>query len=693
LRMLFKFGFMIVDYCGQPISGSDTIHVSILITIFALQKHDLLYSVSNISISFSGIPVFRDIGFLVNKKDRIGLVGMNGSGKTTLLRIISDQMEPESGEVVIPFNSKVGYLPQEMKLHSQQSVRNEAAVAFEEVSLLKKRIDDLSEQINIRVDYTSKDYKSLVENLAESQEEFNMMGGHQVEGSTEKVLMGLGFKRDELDRSLGTFSYGWQMRVEIAKILLKDPDLLLLDEPTNHLDIESIQWLETYLKDFPGAIILVSHDRAFLDNITNRTIEIENERIFDYKASYSDYIGLREQRLESQLAAYNNQQRQIRQIERFIERFRYKNTKARQVQSRIKMLDKIEEVQIDEFDMSSIQFRFPQAPPSGKVVVNAEHLYKSFGDKKVLSDLNFAVIKGDRIAFVGRNGEGKTTLSKIITRNLDYTGGCKLGFNVKTGYFAQNQDEILDPELTVFETIDHVATGDARAKIRTLLGGFLFGENDIDKKVKVLSGGEKTRLALAKLLLEPVNFLILDEPTNHLDMRSKDILKNALLLFEGTIVVVSHDRDFLQGLTTKVFEFRNNSVREHIGDIYDFLETRRLSHLNELEMKVKSGIGDKSKNPLSDNKILYEKRRQLEKDIRKVASRLEKVENDIEKTEVHLRELEKKLSNPESTITSGELSFYDQYGKMQKNLAGYMEDWEKLHMELEELKGKRDALE
>ncbi len=574
--------------------------------------------------------MFRNASFIINQKDRIGLVGKNGSGKTTLLRMIMGIQSPEDGEVVIPNDKTLGYLPQEIHLRNTRTVLDEALTAFQEIRLLEKTIHDISHDISVRDDFHSKSYHQLVDRLSELNEKHRILGGHTMTEDVEKVLSGLGFKREDLNRPLNEFSQGWQMRVEIAKILLKRPDLVLLDEPTNHLDIESIQWLEGFLSDYPGAVVLVSHDRAFLDNVCNRTIEIELGKIYDYKATYSEYVRQRENRLEGQIAAFNNQQRQIRQVERFIERFRYKNTKSRQVQSRIKMLEKMEEIEIDEFDSSSIHFRFPPAPPSGKVVVEASELSKSYGPKLVLDKISFAAIKGDRIAFVGRNGEGKTTLARIITGALDHDGELKTGYNVKLGYYAQNPAEMLDPEMTVFDTIDRVAVGEIRTRIRTLLGGFLFGEDEVDKKVKVLSGGEKARLALAKLLLTPANLLVLDEPTNHLDMQSKDILKNALIQYEGTLILVSHDRDFLQGLTNKVFEFRDRLVKEHIGDIYDFLETRNIRNLKDLETAArKTAIsGQPAEN--SDNKQLYEKKKQIEREIRKLKTHVEKTEFEFD---------------------------------------------------------------
>ena len=649
-----------------------------------------MYSVQNITVQFGGVPLFRNASFIINQKDRIGLVGKNGSGKTTLLRIMIGMQNPEEGEFILPNDKTIGYLPQEMHLQNRLSVFDEATTAFREIREMEKKIGEISNEITHREDYHSKPYHQLVDQLTELNEKYRIHGGHTMAEDVEKVLSGLGFKKEDYSRPLNEFSQGWQMRVEIAKILLRRPDLVLLDEPTNHLDIESIQWLESFLLDYPGAVVLVSHDRAFLDNVTNRTIEIELGKIYDYKTSYSEYVKLRESRLEGQLAAFNNQQRQVRQIERFIERFRYKNTKSRQVQSRIKMLEKMEEIEIDEQDTSSIRFRFPPAPPSGKVVVEAKDLSKSYGEKLVLDQINFAAIKGDRIAFVGRNGEGKTTLAKVITGALEHDGGLKIGYNVKIGYYAQNPAEMLDHEITVFDTIDRVAVGEVRTKIRTILGGFLFGEDEIDKKVKVLSGGEKARLALAKLLLTPANLLVLDEPTNHLDMQSKDILKNALIHYEGTLVLVSHDRDFLQGLTNKVFEFRDRKTREYIGDIYDFLESRKLKSLRELEALKNQSAGQATS--VSDNKLTYEARKQLERDIRKLNGQVAKSEEEIAALEETLAQLNDKLMKPEMLENGEEIDqVYQRYKALQNEVDAKIGLWESLSLELEKLEAERAA--
>ncbi|MCX6231881.1 MAG: ABC-F family ATP-binding cassette domain-containing protein [Bacteroidetes bacterium] len=641
-----------------------------------------MISVNKLSIHFTGTYLFDDVSFIINDKDRIGLVGKNGAGKSTLLKILSGETEPESGEIVKTSGQTVGYLPQEMIPDSKRSVFNEALTAFDEALRLQKKHKHLTEQISIRTDYESDAYMQLVHELTEADERFRMIGGHTMQADTEKILLGLGFLKPDFDKPLTVFSSGWQMRVELAKILLKRPDTILLDEPTNHLDIESIQWLEGFLINYQGAVVLVSHDRAFLDNVTTRTIEITLGRINDYKASYSEYVEQRAERRQNQMAAFNNQQKSIDDIESFIERFRYKSTKSRQVQSRIKMLEKMDKIEVEDIDNSSIRFKFPPAPHSGRVVVEAVDLIKNYDEKLVLNNINFAINKGESIAFVGKNGEGKTTLSKIIVGELEYKGKMQLGHQVIIGYFAQNQAAMLDGEKTVFETIDDIAVGDIRPKVRSILGGFLFGSDDIDKKVKVLSGGEKSRLALAKLLLTPVNLLVLDEPTNHLDMQSKDILKNALLQFEGTLIVVSHDRDFLQGLTEKVFEFKNKQIKPYIGDIYDFLESRKLENLKQLEINNKNT--DNSRNDAdSENKISWEKKRELDKEIRKINSRIQKCEDEIAKIETEIHRIDKVLANPqEHQVEFNKGDIYKTYQNLKDKLDKQMHEWEALHNEL-----------
>ncbi|MFW5708174.1 MAG: ABC-F family ATP-binding cassette domain-containing protein [Bacteroidota bacterium] len=646
-----------------------------------------MFSINNLSVQFNGEYLFEDVSFIINKRDRIGLVGKNGAGKTTMMRLITRQMEPETGTVVIPASGTVGYLPQEMKLRSTKTVIDETFLAFAEANELERRIDKYTREIAEREDYDSDSYHKLAEKLAEANERFALIGGATQQARAEKVLLGLGFEHKDFNRAMSEFSGGWQMRVELAKILLQNPDLLLLDEPTNHLDIESIQWLETFLQDYSGAVLLISHDRAFLDNITRRTIEISKGKIYDYKAPYSQYEILREERLEQEMAMYSNQQREIAQIERFITRFRAKATKARQVQSRVKLLEKMDRVEVDDLDTSAIHFRFNQAPPSGKIVLEAEKIGKKYGEKTVLENLEFSVSRGERIAFVGRNGEGKTTLSRIIIGELEHTGVLKPGHNVQIGYYAQNQTELLDGEKTVFQTLDDVAVGDIRTRIRGILGGFLFQGDDIDKKVKVLSGGEKSRLAIAKLLLSPVNLLVLDEPTNHLDMRSKDILKSALLQFEGTIVLVSHDRDFLQGLTTRIFEFRNRKIKEYLGDVYDFIESRNIQNLSDLEQARKSASAGTSVAE-SDNKIQWERKKETEREMRKIQNQISQCEDRIHHLETEIKKAEEIISNPAAYPNDfNNDEFYKNYSSLKTELKHMEEKWEELHVRLEEMEG------
>jgi ATP-binding cassette, subfamily F, member 3 len=643
-----------------------------------------MYSVNNLSVQFGGESLFDHVSFIINDKDRIGLVGKNGAGKSTLLKIIDGKQKPDEGGVIIPEDETVGYLPQEMESHSEKTVFEETRTAFEEIETLRTRIETLEKELSFRTDFESTDYQKLLRNHHSAYERFHMFGGQSVHVDIEKTLTGLGFETTDFTRPLKRFSSGWQMRVEIAKLLLRKPNLMLLDEPTNHLDIEAIQWLEEVLVTYPGAVVLVSHDRAFLDNITQRTIEITMGKIYDYKANYSGYLQMREERLESQLATYNNQQQQIRQIERFIERFRYKNTKSKQVQSRIKMLQKMEDVELDLIDESGIRFRFPTAPHSGKIVLEAKNLSKSFPQKNVLKDLNFTVVKQEKIAFVGRNGEGKTTLSKIIARVIDHDGELKFGHQVITGYYAQDQSDFLNPEKTVFATIDEIATGDIRPKIKSILGGFLFSGDTIEKKVKVLSGGEKSRLSLAKLLLIPSNLLVLDEPTNHLDMHSKDILKNALLQYNGTLIVVSHDRDFLQGLTNKVFEFKNGSIREYPGDIYDFLENRRLNTLSQLELnRIQNNKTDKD-NLGSENKRSWEKRKTEEKELRKLKSQINKCESEITHLESEIKIKEAVLGDPATYQNFSRYNIlFEEYNRLKKQLESEVNKWENAHLLLD----------
>lgn len=646
-----------------------------------------MLSVNNLSVYFTGKYLFDNVSFLINERERVGLVGKNGAGKTTLLRIINGEQIPETGNIAKKSELTIGYLAQDMMSTGTGTILEEALKAFEHALELKAESESISKQLTERDDYHSDEYMKLIQRLNDANEHFDLLGGNTMLGDTEKVLTGLGFLPSDFGRKITEFSGGWKMRVELAKLLLRKPDLLLLDEPTNHLDIESIQWLEDYLITFGGAVILVSHDRAFLDNVTSRTIEITMGKIYDFKCSYSEYVDQRADLHEQQLAAFENQQKQIADIERFIERFRYKASKSRQVQSRVKMLEKVDRIEVENIDKSTIHFKFPPAPSSGRVVVEANKLTKYYGQKRIFENVDFAIEKNDFVAFVGKNGEGKTTMAKILVENLEHTGEYKLGYNVKIGYYAQNQAELLDQEKTVFETIDDIAVGDIRPKVRNILGSFLFTGEDIDKKVKVLSGGEKSRLALARLLLTPVNLLVLDEPTNHLDMMSKDILKNALLMFDGTLIVVSHDRDFLQGLTQKVFEFRGGTIKQHLGDVYDFLEKRKIQNLDQLSAnsgKISLKLG--AEQP-STNKQQYEKRKLFEKELRKVTNKIEKIEEDINKVEIEISDFDKMLADPaQYKNVLNDTTLYSRYNASKKKLEGLMSEWEQLHEEVEKMK-------
>ena len=638
-----------------------------------------MISIQNLSIHFTGQDLFTDINFMIREKDRIGLVGKNGAGKTTLIRIIAGLEQPSHGSVVMSDDVTIGYLPQEKNIYSEKTVLEETMTALEEYHQIENKLAQLQDELSQRTDYESDSYQKLCEKMSALNERLTLIGGHSIEGEAEQILVGLGFDHEDMARSMKEFSNGWQMRVELAKILLRKPQLLLLDEPTNHLDIESIQWLEGYLKSYYGAIFMVSHDRAFLDHITIRTIEISGGKIYDYKCAYTEFVERREERIDMQKAAFDNQQREIKEIEAFIERFRYKATKAKQVQSRVKQLEKMDIVEIDDRDKSVMHFKFPPAPHSGKVTLELQHVSKSYGEKNILNDINLLIPRGEKIAFVGRNGEGKSTLAKIICGVLDHTGEVKLGHEVKIGYYAQNQQDMLDPEKTVFETLDDVATGDMRVKVKSLLGAFLFSGETIDKKVKVLSGGEKARLSLAKMLLFPTNLLVLDEPTNHLDMLSKDILKSALLQFDGTLIVVSHDRDFLQGLTTKVYEFKKPNIKEYIGDIYDFLEEKRLKELDDLNKKQK--IQQQQAPVVSQNKIDYEAKKIEEREKRKVEKEIKKLEEQIDALEKELADLDEVMANPSAhPKVKIDDDFYWNYGKKKEDLQYLIDKWGEIAM-------------
>lgn len=646
-----------------------------------------MISVSNIKKVFSGSPLFEGVSFNINPKDRIGLAGVNGAGKSTLLKIIAGELESDLGNIVIPSDVSIGYLPQEKFISSDLTVFDEAMLVFGFLDDYKNEVEEIHQILEGKNNISDKEYSKLIDRLEVLEASLSIYSPDQLIGNAERYLMGLGFKRDELFRPMVEFSLGWQMRVEIAKLLLLKPTLLLLDEPTNHLDLESIQWVEDFLISYPGAVIVVSHDRTLLDNITNRTVEISNGKIYDYKVPYSKYIILREERELHLHATFNNQQREINEVQRFIERFRYKASKAKQVQSRVKHLQRMDRLELDDMDKSSIHFLFPPAPHSGKVTIEGNNISKQYGHTLVLDKIDFEILKGEKVAFLGRNGEGKSTLAKIIANKISHTGNLKLGFQVNTGYFAQDQSEMLDPELTVFETVDNVAVGDIRKRINSILGAFLFQGDDINKKVKVLSGGEKSRLSLALLLLQPSNLLLLDEPTNHLDLRSKDILKNALLQYDGTLIIVSHDRDFLHGLTERAYEFKNHGIKEFRGDIELFLEKRKLESLSELEAKEKSVSKIKSKD--GSNKSKWKSKKEYEKRVRKLKNEISRFEKIIEENELLLNSVNEKLSNPhkfELEIKSGEL--YKQHDEIDAILSDTFNQWELKQQELEKLQNE-----
>ncbi len=642
-----------------------------------------MVSVEQLTVEFSGHTLFDGITFLVNPKDKIALVGKNGAGKSTLLKIIAGLQQPTSGNLVVPKDLKIGYLPQHMIHHDGSTVMEEAEKAFAGIFDQQKLIDKLTIELAERNDYESESYLKLIDDLTHETEKLTMMGGADYKADVEKTLLGLGFLRSDFERQTSEFSGGWRMRIELAKILLQRPDVLLLDEPTNHLDIESIQWLENFLTTSPSAVVLVSHDRAFINAVTNRTIEISLGQIYDYRVNYDKYVILRKERREQQMRAYENQQKMIADTEEFIERFRYKATKSVQVQSRIKQLEKVDRIEVDMEDTSRLSLKFPPAPRSGTIPVEIEHLTKAYGDHVVLNDIGLIINRGDKVAFVGKNGEGKSTLVKCIMDEIQYSGTMKLGHNVKIGYFAQNQASLLDGEKTVFETIDYVAVGDIRTKIRDILGAFMFGGEASDKKVKVLSGGERSRLAMIRLLLEPVNLLILDEPTNHLDMQSKDVLKNAIKAFDGTVIVVSHDREFLDGLVDKVYEFANKKVREHMGGIYDFLQKKNIENLNQLEISLRTTTAKTNETALaSDNKLSYEARKEQSKLLRKAERAVEEAEAQISALETELTNIEIELQNPDKATDA---SLFNSYEKKKRELEQKMYEWELLCEEKEKL--------
>ena len=686
-----------------------------------------MISLDNLTVSYGGWTLFDNISFLINPRDRIGLVGRNGAGKTTLLRIITGEQQPTSGAVTMNGECTIGYLPQTMRVADTTTLVEETAKAFSEVLRLEAEIERLTREIAERTDYESDSYEQLLHRLTEAQDQYHILGGETRDADIEKTLLGLGFKREDFLRATSEFSGGWRMRIELAKLLLRRPSIFLLDEPTNHLDIESIQWLEEYLRNYNGAVLLISHDRAFLDNVTNRTVELSLGKITDYKVSYSKYVVLRAERRAQQLAAYENQQRMIEKTEEFIEKFRYKPTKSNQVQSRIKQLERLERLEVEEEDLATLNIKFPPAPRSGQIVAEITEAGMSFGDKHVFSGANFVIEKGDRIALVGRNGEGKTTLARMLVGQLAPTeGSVRIGANVNIGYYAQNQDDLMDGEFTVYDTLDRVAVGDIRTRLRDILGAFLFRGEDIDKKVKVLSGGERARLAMARMMLEPRNLLILDEPTNHMDMRSKDILKRAILKYDGTVVVVSHDREFLDGMVDKVYEFRDGGVKEYLGGIYYFLEKRKLESLHEIERRdapakaAKAAKGDGAKAPApksapvknspaknapakgdaartaptgqapqptaesgdaaaASGKRSYEQRKEQEKQLRKLRRAVETIEAELTDIERQIAACDARFA----AATAYDEAEYKAYNELKARYDHQMHEWEKASYELE----------
>ena len=637
-----------------------------------------MISVDNVSVSYGGWTLFDGISFLVNPKDRIGLVGKNGAGKTTLLRMIIGEQQPTEGAITRNGDCTVGYLPQQMKVADTTTLLDETATAFAEVLALEAEIEQLTADIALREDYESEDYAALLQRLNEANDHYHILGGETRDADIEKTLLGLGFRREDFGRPTSEFSGGWRMRIELAKLLLRRPSVFLLDEPTNHLDIESIQWLEEYLKNYSGAVLVISHDRAFLDNVTNRTIELSLGKIYDYKLPYSKFVVARAERRAQQLAAYQNQQRLIEKSEEFIEKFRYKPTKSNQVQSRIKQLDKLERIEVEEEDLATLNIKFPPAPRSGQIVAEVKEVGKAFGAKRIFSGAEFTITKGDKIALVGRNGEGKTTFARMLIGQLEPTeGSIRIGANVSIGYYAQNQDDLMNGEFTVYDTLDRVAVGDIRTRLRDILGAFLFRSEDVDKKVKVLSGGERSRLAMARMMLEPHNLLVLDEPTNHMDMRSKDILKSAIQKFDGTVVVVSHDREFLDGMVDKVYEFRDGGVREYLGGIYYFLEKRKLESLQELERKAVEVSAVERET--STGKLSYEQKKEQEKLLRKLRKAVEEIERELAGVEEQIAAFDARFAEA-AEFNADDYKTYDELKKRYDHL---MHEWEKASYEVE----------
>ena len=640
-----------------------------------------MISIQNLHVEFSSKPLLDDISFVINKKDKIALVGKNGAGKSTMLKIIAGIQQPTGGTVAMPSETTVGYLPQQMRIADETTVLAEVSKAFDHVRALEQELDRLNTELAERDDYDSDSYQKLVERVSHKTDVLTMLRTDNHEAELEKTLIGLGFERSDFGRATSEFSGGWRMRLEIAKLLLTRPDVLLLDEPTNHLDIDSIQWLETFLANYHGAVMVVSHDRAFIDNVTSRTIEISLGKIYDYNVNYSHFVELRKERLEQQMRAYENQQKLIHDTEEFIEKFRYKATKAVQVQSRIKQLDKIERIEVDQVDTSRLRLKFPPAPRSGDYPVIAEDVAKNYGDLQVFKGVTFTIKRGEKVAFVGKNGSGKSTLVKCIMNEIPFDGNLKIGHNVKIGYFAQNQAQLLDENITVYDTIDYVATGDMRTRINDLLGAFMFGGEESEKKVKVLSGGEKSRLAMMRLLLQPVNLLIMDEPTNHLDMRTKDILKDAIKDFDGTVIVVSHDRDFLDGLVEKVYEFGGGKVREHLCGIYEFLEHKKIATLSELERKEKpfAATGNKAEEEVKQSKLDYLEQKELNRRIKQAQKRVATLEDEINVLEQQIAEIEQQLS----AGTGNDPEIYTRHAQCTQKLEETMQAWEQANEELD----------
>jgi ATP-binding cassette subfamily F protein 3 len=661
-----------------------------------------MLSIENITVEFGGFTLLDKISFVLNKNERVALTGKNGAGKSTLLKIMAGIQSATNGNVSTPKDITIGYLPQQMKLDDSRTVMEEASLAFEHLQQMDQELNRLHNEMAERTDYDSDAYHKIIEKATDLQELLQISDIHNFEAKVEKTLMGLGFSRSDFNRPTKEFSGGWRMRIELAKILLQSPEVLLLDEPTNHLDIESIQWLENFLLNEANAVMLVSHDRAFLDAVTNRTIEIVLSDIHDYKVNYSKYVELRKERRDQQIRSFENQQKQIKETEDFIERFRYKPTKSNQVQSRIKQLEKFERIEVDEIDSSRLNLKFPPAPRSGSYPVVMEDLYKNYGDHMVIKDVNLTIERGEKIAFVGKNGEGKSTLVKCIMNQIDFGGKLELGHNVSIGYFAQNQAQMLDDNLSVFETIDNVAVGDIRTKVRDILGAFMFGGEASDKKVKVLSGGERSRLAMIRLLLEPVNLLILDEPTNHLDLASKDVLKKAILNFDGTAIIVSHDRDFLDGLVNKVYEFGGGKVLEHIGGIYDFLSKKKLDNFQQLvlskspskaealtkvaQTRIETRVSSKTTTDLPVSKLSYQQQKELNSKIRKVERQIEDIEKKIESHENEISVMETYLATPEG---ASDMDYLQKYVEVKAKLDKVMNKWERMTLELEKLQENR----